>query len=124
MKQETVSAKVPANAEKGTEEMSATVIVDTPETIEEAVAMFGGSAVLSNALAHWDVVLQANIRSGLKKGESPESIATRLRNAKMGVASTGAKVDPIQNYLAVFQNATPEKQAEMLRELKERAKTA
>jgi hypothetical protein len=122
MKSETISAKVPANVEKGTEELSATITVNSPETVEEAVQMFGGPAVLSNALAHWEVVLQANIRGGLRKGEAPASIAARLAGAKMGVASTGTKVDTQQAYLAMFQSATPEKQAEMLKELKERAK--
>ena len=121
MKKETVAAKVPANVEKGIVEMNASIVVDAPETVEEAIQMFGGPAVLSNAMANWAVTLQSNIRGGLRRGESPEAIATRLATAKMGVAATGAKVDPVQAYLAMFQNANPEKQAEMLRELKERA---
>ena len=39
----------------------------------------------------------------------------------MGVAQKGAKVDPIQAYLATFQSATPAKQKEMLAELQKRA---
>lgn len=122
MKKETVSAIVPANVEKGTTEMSASVLVDAPETAAEAIQMFGDQAVLTNAMANWRVTLQSNIRSGLRKGEKPEAIAARLATAKMGVAAGGAKVDPIQAYLAQFQAATPERQAEMLKELKERAK--
>ena len=124
MKQEVVSAIVPANAEKGTAEISASVTVNYGETAEESIAMFGADAVNSNAFANWRVTLQANIRGALKRGEAPESIAARLSGAKMGVAATGAKIDPVQAYLAAFQNATPEKQAEMLKELKERAKKA
>ena len=121
MKKETVSAVVPENKEKGISAMTAAISIDVPESIEEATSMFGGPAVLTNALANWKVTLQGNIRSGLKRGESAEAIATRLASAKMGVAATGSKVDPVQAYLAMFQAATPEKQAEMLRELKNRA---
>lgn len=118
MKKETVTAKVPANAEKGISEMIATITINAPESIEEAISMFGGPAVLSNAMANWTVTLQSNIRGGLRRGESPEAIATRLATAKMGVAATGSKVDPKQAFLAMFQTATPEKQAEMLKELR------
>jgi hypothetical protein len=37
------------------------------------------------------------------------------------VAVKGAKVDPIQAYLAMFASATPQKQAEMLKELQRKA---
>lgn len=120
-KKVTVDAKVPANAEKGIAEMSAAIVVDFAENIKEAVEMFGEEAILTNALANWKVTLQSNIRSGLKRGESAEAIATRLATAKMGVAQVGAKVDPKQAYLAMFANATPEEQQKMLKELRERA---
>ena len=121
MKDVSINAKVPANEEKGTAEMSATVTVKYAETLDEAKAMYGEEAILSNAFANWCVSLQSNIRSGLKKGESAESIAARLAGAKTGVAQTGAKIDPVQAYLAMFQSATPEKQAEMLKELQKKA---
>ena len=121
MKKATVNAVVPANKEKGIAEMQATITVDFAEDIKEAVAMYGEEAVLSNAFANWRVTLQSNIRSALKRGEKPEAISARLASAKMGVAQQGAKVDPVQAYLAMFASATPEKQAEMLSELKKKA---
>jgi hypothetical protein len=123
MKKETISAVVPANEAKGVKEMSASVIVNFAENLNEAKAMFGEEAILTNAFANWRVTIQSNIRSGLKRGESPEAIATRLSTAKMGVAATGSKVDPEQAYLALFAAATPEKQKEMLAELKAKAAT-
>ena len=121
MKDVSITAKVPANPEKGIKESSATVSVKYAESLEEAKEMYGEEAVLSNAFNNWRVTLQSNIRSALRKGESPESIAARLASAKMGVAQTGAKIDPVQAYLAMFQAADPKKQAEMLAELKKKA---
>ena len=57
----------------------------------------------------------------MRRGETPEQIQLRLKDAKMGVASKGAKVDPVQAYLAQFQTATPEEQKKMLAELQKRA---
>lgn len=121
MKEVSVSAQVPANEEKGIKEMYATVNVNYAETLDEAKAMFGEEAILTNAFANWRVTLQSNIRSALKRGESPEAIAARLKDAKMGVAQSSGKVDPVQAYLAMFQSATPEKQAQMLKDLQKKA---
>ena len=57
----------------------------------------------------------------MKKGITQDAIQTALAGAKMGVAATGAKIDPVQAYLAMLRSATPEKQAEMLQELKNKA---
>lgn len=124
MKKVSVSAKVPANKEKGTKEMSATITVNYATSLEEAKEMYGEEAVLSNAFANWRVTLQNNIRAALRRGETPEQIAKRLADAKMGIAATGGKVDPIQAFLARFQSATPEEQQKMLAELQKRAATA
>ena len=117
-----VTARVPANKDKGTEELGpCTVSVTTGKDAKEMIQLFGDEAVKRNADANWIVTLQSNIRAGLKRGETPEQIQTRMTEAKMGVAAKGAKVDPVQAYLAQFQSATPEKQKEMLAELQKRA---
>lgn len=123
MKAVVIEAKVPGNPEKGIKESMASVSVQYAETTKEAVEMFGEEAILSNALANWKVTIQGNIRSGLRRGEKPEALSARLTTAKMGIAQAGVKVDPVQAYLAMFQGATPDKQAEMLKELKDRAST-
>ena len=46
------------------------VTVQYPETVAEALQVYGEEAILSNAFANWKVVLQANIRNGLKRGET------------------------------------------------------
>ncbi len=126
MKDLVVSARIPekkdANGNVITPQLGpVAVTVQSGETAEEMIQMFGSNAVASNAEANWIVTLQSGIRSGLKKGETAEQIQTRLSGAKMGVAVEKVRVDPVQAYLAMFAQSTPEKQAEMLRELQERA---
>lgn len=117
-----VTATVPANKEKGQEKIGP-ISVEVPyaETLEEAKQLYGEEAMLSNAFANWRVTLQANMRSAMRRGESPEQIQERMKEAKMGVAQKGVKTDPTQAYLMKFQSATPEEQQQMLQELRKRA---
>lgn len=119
MKQEQVAAKVPAKDNEP--EKNATVVVNFPETIEEAKSWCGEEALLSNAFSNWKVTLQSNIRSGLKRGETPEQIQERLSNAVMGVAQTGPKVDAQTAFLAKFKSATPDEQKKLIQELRKMA---
>ena len=121
MIQKEIAARVPANKEKGTQEMAAVIVVNYAETLKEAKEMFSEEAVLTNAFANWRVTLQSNVRAKLKAGSSQEDIQASLADAKMGVAATGAKVDPEQAFIAKFKTATPEKQADMLKLLKSAA---
>jgi len=117
-----VTAQVPANEKKETPQLGpVTVTVETGETATEMIKIFGDEAIKTNAHANWIVTLQANIRAGLKRGETAEQLQARLGGAKMGVAQKGVKVDPVQAYLAQFGNATPEVQQKMLKELQKRA---
>lgn len=117
-----VTAQVPANKEKGTPQLGpATITIEAGATVSEMVKMYGEDAVKTNAYANWIVSLQANIRAGLKRGETAEQLQARLGGAKLGVAQKGVKVDPVQVYLAQFQNATPEDQQKMLKDLQKRA---
>jgi len=97
------------------------ITVETGATTKEMIEMFGDKAVKSNADSNWTVTVQSNIRARLLKGETAEQIQAALGSAKMGVAVKGAKIDPIQAYLAMFANATPDKQKEMLKDLQAKA---
>ena len=119
MNQVGIEAKVPGK--DGAPDLTASVMVNWADNIEEAVQMFGAEAILTNAFANWRVTIQSNIRAGLKRGETAEQIQARLAGAKMGVAQAGAKIDPAQAFMAQFAAATPEKQKELLDELRKRA---
>ena len=125
MKSLVVEAKVPEKKQDGRvvrKQISPVQItVQTGETASEMIKMFGEEAVKSNSDANWTVTLQSNIRARLLKGESAEQIQAGLGQAKMGCATKGTKVDPIQAYLAMFSAAPLEKQKEMLRELQKKA---
>jgi hypothetical protein len=97
------------------------ITVQTGATAAESIQLFGDKAVKSNADANWVVTLQSNIRARLLKGENAAAIQAALGTAKMGVAVKGAKVDPVQAYLALFAGSTPEKQKEMLKDLQSKA---
>jgi len=117
-----VTAQVPANEKKGTKQLGpCTVTVQTGKDAKEMVQLFGDEAVKSNAEANWAVTLQSNIRSGLKRGETPQEIQARLKDAKMGIAQKGVKIDPVKAYINKFASATPEDQKKMLAQLQKRA---
>ncbi len=120
-----VEAKVPEKKKKdGTMQKllgPVQITVQTGATAAESIQLFGDKAVKSNADANWVVTLQSNIRARLLKGENAAAIQAALGTAKMGVAVKGAKVDPVQAYLALFASASPEKQKEMLKELQAKA---
>jgi len=123
MKQAEVSAKLPAKeGVKGREQdLSATVIVNYAETLKEASEMFGEEAVLSNAFANWRVTLQAGIRRSLDAGKTPDQIASDFAAAKMGVATGGARVDPLTASLAKFKLMDKAEQANYLKQLRDLA---
>ena len=99
-----------------------TIAVECPDTVADMVKMFGEEAVKANAIANWIITLQGNMRGQMKKGIPLAQIQSSLGNAKMGVAVKGVKVDPEQAFIAMFENADPAKQNEMLAVLKQKAK--
>jgi len=101
-----------------------TSYVTAPETVEEAIEMFSGPVVLSNALANWMVTCQAGIRRMHTAGKTDEEINTAMGEAKMGMATSGGRVDPIQASLAKFKLMDADGQAAYLEQLREAAESA
>lgn len=94
------------------------IMVNYGKDVEESTQMFGEDAVNSNALANWIVTLQAGIRRAHSAGKTDDEIQEILGSAKMGVAVSGGRVDPIQASLAKFKTMSPEEQAEYLEKLR------
>jgi hypothetical protein len=99
-------------------ERETVIMVNYGETVEESVEMFGADAVNSNALANWIVTLQAGIRRAHSAGKTDDEIQELLGNAKMGVAVSGGRVDPIQASLAKFKTMNEDERAAFLEKLK------
>ncbi len=119
-----ISAQVPErkNAEGNIVQVAvpAQVIeVNAPETVDEAVQMFSENAILSNALAHWDVTVQGIMRNAMKKGLVGEALQRELGDLKMGVSRPRVAVDNEQLFYTQYLNASAEKKAEMLKKLEE-----
>lgn len=93
-----------------------TATVQFPETLKEAIEVFGEANVLSNALANWTVTLQSAIRRYVRAGKTPEEIQGLLANAKMGAALERV-TDPKSAMLAKFQAMTPEERAAYIKDL-------
>lgn len=117
MKDFTVTAK----AKKGDETVDATIVVKAPETVEEAIEVCGGPAVLSNALANWKITLQSAIRRYVTAGKTVEEIQTAMKDLKMGVAIERVS-DPKAAMLAKFSAMTDEEKAAFIAELQQKAK--
>ncbi len=94
------------------------VMVNYGENVAESVEMFGGEAVNSNALANWIVTIQAGIRRAHSAGKTDDEIQELLGDAKMGIAVSGGRVDPIQASLAKFKTMNSDEQAEYLEKLR------
>jgi len=121
----TITAKLPKNEAKGrAEDKIGTLTIQAPETIEEAIQMYGGEAVLTNAMANFTVKLQGNVRSALEKGESAEAMQTRLGPSKMGVAVSKAAVSTRDAALAYFATLSPEGKKAYVQELRAEAAKA
>ena len=94
------------------------IMVNYGESVEESTEMFGGDAVNSNALANWIVTLQAGIRRAHSAGKTDDEIQELLGSSKMGVATSGGRVDPIQASLAKFKTMNEDERTAFLEKLK------
>ena len=117
------SVEIKARDGKGAEAKECVVSVQVPENIEEAIQVFGGENILSNALANWTVTLQSAIRRYMRAGKTQAEIQSLVGNAKMGMALERVS-DPKAAMLAKFQSMSNEERAAFIKELQAKAKAA
>jgi hypothetical protein len=100
-----VSAKAPKL------EKEATILVDLGDSVEDAIARFGGDVVFSNYQANVKITVQSAIRRYLEAGLDQDAIQTKFENYKPGITLERV-VDPIAAMAAKLQKMTPEEREE------------
>jgi len=116
-----VTARIPANKEKGTKEQVMTVEVPFAATAKEAIQVYGDEAVLTNARANAVVSIQALMRSRMKAGKTAEEVAKELSEYKMGVSMRKTS-DPIETTLKKAESMSDEQLAALIAKLQSKVK--
>ncbi len=108
----------------GKDNDSATMAIDftAPETLAEAVELYGEEVVFSNALANIVIGVQGVIRRHMKGNEKTPAkdqaeIQAIISAYKPGVSTRTVK-DPTEKILAGFQSQSPDKQKDIIAQLK------
>ena len=108
-------AAIEVTANKGSK--SLTVSYDFGNNLQDAVARFGEDVVFSNMQQSMKISLQALIRRGFDKGVTDEEITAQAAAWKPGVAAQ-RQSDPVAAVLSKWATLSPEKKAELLKQLK------
>jgi hypothetical protein len=101
-----------------------TVNKDLGNNLQEMIGLFGEDTVYNNAVDSMVITTQSMIRrlgSPAKDGsiKSAEEIQAAVDAQKyVGGGPRGTKKDPMEAFLAKFETMSPEKQKEMLQNLK------
>ena len=90
---------------------------DFGENLDNAVDKFGADVVFSNFVSAAKVKLQSIMRAKKLAGTSDADLQTFLDTYKIGMVLERTVVNPMEAFKASFQNASPERQKELLREL-------
>ena len=97
---------------------SVVVSYDFGENLQDAIAKFGEDVVFSNMRQSMKISLQALMRRGIDKDQTDEQILASVGAWKPGVASERSS-DPVATVLAKWQTLSPEKKAELMKQLKQ-----
>lgn len=109
-------AMIDVTANKG--DRGITVSYDFGDNLQHAVELFGEEVVFTNAIQSMKITLQALMRRGIDKELPDETIAAQAAAWKPGVTAQRTS-DPAATVLAKWQQMTPEKKAELLKQLKQ-----
>ncbi len=109
--------EITAKKKIGDVEKVATVTYDFGANLDEMTKKFGAEVVLSNARANMVITAQGAMRRYIETGKSQTDIAGIMASWKPGVA-LARQVDPVAALTSQWSTFTPERQAEILRQLK------
>ena len=99
---------------------SATIMCDLGGNLEEAAKMFGAEVVFTNFKNAVRVTAQAILRRYLVAGKSQEEITQLMANWKPGVAVERVS-DPAASLVSKWDSYSPERQKEILAQLRQKA---
>jgi hypothetical protein len=93
-----------------------TVNKDLPESLKEAVEMYGEEIVFSNVMSSITIALQGYMRTQIKKDNAtPESIQLAIDGWKPGIKVRGRT--PLEKAQAILSSLSAEDRAELLADL-------
>ena len=95
-----------------------TIQWDGPETVSEAVEMYGEEVVFNKFLAAVKIDLQSAIRRGLEKGFTDADIAANLAGWRPQTGRGGGGFDAEAAFLAKYRAADKEEKKRLLALLK------
>lgn len=90
---------------------------DFGENLADATDKFGADVVFSNFVSAAKVKLQSIMRTKKQAGVTDAELQTFMDGYKIGMVLERTQVNPMEAFKASFQNASPERQKELLREL-------
>jgi len=112
-----MATEITAKKKIGEVDKVATIVVDFGEKLADMVAKFGEDVVFTNARGSFVITAQAAIRRYIEAGKSQEEISSLMASWKPGVA-LARTVDPVASLVSQWSSYSPEKQQEILRQLK------
>ena len=119
--------KVSATADPAGKNLSATIEVNVPTTVAEAISMWGEDVCLSHLLGSVVINIQGAIRRkliGTKEvpPKDQKTIAAELSNYKP--TKSADRMDPVERMAQKIRDMSPEKKAAILAMLSAKAKIA
>jgi len=112
-----MATEITAKKKIGDVEKVATIAYDFGANLAEMIKKFGEEVVFTNARGSFVITAQSAMRRYLEGGKSQEEVAGIMATWKPGIA-LARQVDPVAALTSQWGTFTPEKQAEILKQLR------
>ena len=110
--------QITAKAGKDKDAKSATISLSVPETLTEAIQVYGEEPILTQAMSAFVVDEQSRIRANIKAGMTPEAIQEARKDDKMGVKLPRASADPTARIKSDWDKIPADVKKKLLADLK------